>query len=63
MADGDVLTAVEGRPVRTEAQIAALVLAARARRDPNVSAVFWRGDVPWTLVVEMPYPHGSDAPE
>ena len=55
MRDGDVLTVVAGRAVRTEAQIVGLVLAARARHDPGISAVFWRGKAPWALFVAMPY--------
>ncbi len=40
--DGDILTDVEGRPVRTEAQVVGMVLAARSRHAEQMSAVVWR---------------------
>jgi hypothetical protein len=57
--DGDVLTEVAGRPVRTEGQVVGMVLALRARRESSISAAFYRGSERWSLVVEMPYPPGS----
>jgi hypothetical protein len=53
--DGDVLTSVSGRAVRTEGQVIARVIAARARQERNISAVFWHHGAPCSLVVEMPY--------
>jgi hypothetical protein len=57
--DGDVLTEVAGRSVRSEGQVVGAVLALRARRASSISAVFYRGAERWSLVVEMPYPPGS----
>ena len=57
--DGDVLTEVAGQPVRNEGQVVGAVLALRARRAASISAVFYRGQERWSLVVEMPYPPGS----
>jgi hypothetical protein len=42
LVDGDILTEVEGRPVRTEAQVVGMVLAARSRHAEQMSAVIWR---------------------
>jgi hypothetical protein len=53
--DGDVLTAVEGRSIRTEGEVIAAVVAARVHRAPRVRATFYRGGTRWSLVVEMPY--------
>jgi hypothetical protein len=63
LSDGDILIEVEGRPVQTEGQVVGLVLGARSRRAPQVSAVVLRGvhgnagikDERWSLVVAMPY--------
>jgi hypothetical protein len=57
--DGDVLTEVAGQSVRSEGQVVGAVLALRARRAKAISAVFYRGQERWSLVVEMPYPPGS----
>jgi hypothetical protein len=40
--DGDILTDVEGHPVRTEAQVVGMVLAARSRHAEQMSAIIWR---------------------
>jgi hypothetical protein len=42
LVDGDVLTEVEGRPVRTEGEVVAMVLAARSRHAERMAAVVWR---------------------
>jgi S1-C subfamily serine protease len=55
MQDGDVITEVAGRAVRGEGDIVAMVLSARSRQAPTVSAVFYRGKVRGSLVVAMPY--------
>lgn len=66
LTDGDILIEVEGRPVQTEGQVVGLVLGARSRRAPQVSAVVLRRphgangtaagkDERWSLVVAMPY--------
>jgi hypothetical protein len=55
MQDGDVITEVAGRPVRGEGDIVGMVLSARSRQAPTISAVFYRGKVRGTLVVAMPY--------
>jgi hypothetical protein len=57
MQDGDVITEVAGRPVRGEGDIVVIVLSARSRQAPAISAVFYRGKVRGTLVVAMPYLH------
>jgi S1-C subfamily serine protease len=56
MQDGDVITSVAGAGVSTRSEIVTAVMHARARRAKEISAVFWRAEVPWSLVVEMPYP-------
>ena len=56
--DGDVLTQVDGRAVGTEGQVIAAVIAARSRRAPRMSALFFRGAEEWALVVDMPYLDG-----
>jgi hypothetical protein len=53
--DGDVLTEVEGQPVRSKSQVVALVLVGRQRHVPTMSGVFYRDGAPWRLTVEMPY--------
>jgi hypothetical protein len=53
--DGDVLTSVGGAPASSRQAVVSAVLAARAQRAPLISAVFWRADEPWQLLVEMPY--------
>jgi hypothetical protein len=55
LSDGDVLVEVEGSPVRTEGQVIGMVIAARGRRVPHLSAIFFRGAEPMWLTVEMPY--------
>lgn len=54
--DGDVLTEVAGVQVADAGEVVGMVLGARARRAPAISAVFYRGTEPWSLTVEMPYP-------
>jgi S1-C subfamily serine protease len=53
--DGDVLTRVAGAPARSAGDVISAVVAARGRMAPAVSGVFWRGHVPYRLVVEQPY--------
>lgn len=60
--DGDVLTSVGGTPAASRQAVVSAVLAARAQRAPVISAVFWRGDEPWQLLVEMPYLDPPAAP-
>ena len=71
LSDGDILTEVEGLPVRSEAQVVGMVIAARSRHAAQMSAIIWRPSAPahehpqgtqgthngerWTLVVAMPY--------
>lgn len=57
--DGDVLTEIAGRSVRTEGQVVGAVVALRARRVGSIAAAFYRGSERWSLIVEMPYPPGS----
>jgi hypothetical protein len=59
LQDGDVVTHVLGQPVTSRSSVVSLVLQARARREQRISAVFWRGGVPWQLWVEMPYLRGG----
>jgi len=53
--DGDVLTRVAGAPAHSAGDVISAVVAARGRLAPAVSGVFWRGHVPYRLVVEQPY--------
>ncbi len=53
--DGDVLTRVAGVPARSAGDVVSAVVAARGRMAPAVSGVFWRGHVPYRLVVDQPY--------
>ncbi len=53
--DGDVLTRVAGAPARSAGDVISAVVAARGRLAPAVSGVFWRGHVPYRLVVDQPY--------
>jgi hypothetical protein len=55
MRDGDVLTRVEGQPVKSVGEVIGIVLVLRGKLAPHIDAVFWRGGAPWTLVVEQPY--------
>jgi hypothetical protein len=59
MRDGDILTRVAGTEVRSVGTVADLVIRARARQAPEISAEFWREGVRGTLVVEQPYTHGD----
>lgn len=60
--DGDVLTHVSGVPVSDKGQVVNLVLQARARRATQITGRFYRGEEPWLLVVELPYPVPNDPP-
>lgn len=53
--DGDVLTRVAGAPARSAGDVIGAVVAARGRLARAVSGVFWRGHVPYRLVVDQPY--------
>jgi hypothetical protein len=55
LVDGDLLVEVMGAPVRSVEEVVALVLAARARRDREISARVWTTRGALTLVVEQPY--------
>jgi hypothetical protein len=59
MREGDILTRVAGTEVRSVGAVADLVIRARARQAPEISAEFWREGVRGTLVVEQPYTHGD----
>ena len=54
--DGDVLTHVAGRHVRTRGAVVAAVIAARGKRADAIGGRFWRDGEAWQLSVEMPYP-------
>jgi hypothetical protein len=57
LSDGDILTEVDGQPVRSEGQVVGLVVGARSRHAEQVSAVVFRTGAGerWSLVVAMPY--------
>ncbi len=60
LRDGDLLTRVEGVPVRERAQVVSAVLAARGRREATLDALVLRPRagcrVGVHVVVEQPYP-------
>ena len=58
LQDGDVLTEAAGQKASSVATVVGLVLAARARKDPEISGRFFRGSLPFLLTVEQPYPKG-----
>jgi hypothetical protein len=53
--DGDVLTEVLGQPVRSQAQVIALVMVARGANKSTISATIWRGLRAYSITVEQPY--------
>jgi hypothetical protein len=53
--DGDVLTEVLGQPVRSAAQVIAVVIAARGANRPAIAGTLWRGTRSYSVVVEQPY--------
>jgi hypothetical protein len=53
--DGDVLTHAGGAPVRSVGDVASVVIAARGQHAPSVSGVIWRGNQPYSVIVEQPY--------
>lgn len=52
---GDVLTEVEGRPVRSVEDVVVAVGGAVRAKAKAVSGRFWRGGEPWTITVEIPW--------
>lgn len=62
MRDGDILTRVAGAPALSTGAVVELVLRARARQAPEISAEFWRNGARWSLVVEQPYLTRGSAP-
>jgi len=56
LQDGDVLTEAAGQKASSVAAVVGLVLAARARQAAQISGRFYRGNVPFSLTVEQPYP-------
>jgi hypothetical protein len=59
LRDGDVLTEVEGVPVRSEAEVAELVVSLRGRGVRVIHGRFWRGDQRFVVAVEQPYLFGE----
>lgn len=55
VADGDVLTEVLGQPVRSQAQVVAMVMVARNQNMSEISATVWHGTQPYSVTVEQPY--------
>lgn len=53
--DGDVLTHVEGVPVRSVAQVVAIVISCRGAHRSAVRAILYRGARAYGLWVEQPY--------
>ena len=53
--DGDVLTDVLGQHVTSQAQVVAIVIAARSANMATISGTLWRGMRPYTITVEQPY--------
>jgi hypothetical protein len=58
LQDGDVLTDAAGEKASSVAAVVGVVLAARARQAAEISGRFYRGGVPFSLIVEQPYPKG-----
>ena len=56
LQDGDVLTDAAGQKASSVARVVGVVLAARARQAAEISGRFYRGGVPFSLIVEQPYP-------
>lgn len=54
LRDGDVLTAVEGRPVQAEGQVVGVVMAMLARHERRITGEFWRGGRRGSIVVDVP---------
>jgi hypothetical protein len=52
---GDVITEVEGRPVRSVEDVIVAVGGAARAKAKAVSGRFWRGGEPWTITVETPW--------
>ena len=59
LEDGDVLTEAAGQRASSVAAVVGVVLAARSRHSSEISGRFYRGGVPYVVVVEQPYPPGS----
>jgi hypothetical protein len=59
LQDGDVLTEAGGQRASSVAAVVGIVLAARARHSPEISGHFFRGNVPYVVRVEQPYPPGT----
>ena len=54
LKDGDVLTAVEGRPVQAEGQVVGIVMVMLARHARRIAGEFWRGERRGSIVVDVP---------
>jgi len=59
LQDGDVLTEAGGQRASSVAAVVGVVLAARAQHSPEISGHFFRGNVPYLVRVEQPYPPGT----
>ena len=59
MQDGDVLTEAAGQKASSVAAVIGVVLAARARKSPEISGRFYRAGVPFSVTVEQPYPKNT----
>lgn len=59
LRDGDVLTAVEGRPVQAEGQVIGVVLGVLARHARRITGEFWRGTERGSIVVDLPIVSGA----
>jgi len=55
VADGDVLSEVLGQPVKSQAQVVAMVIAARSRNMSEISGILWHGTQAFSVTVEQPY--------
>jgi len=61
--DGDILTDVLGQPVRSAAQVIAMVIAARAANRSIIFGTVWRGIHPYSISVEQPYDMPNCSPD
>ena len=55
VADGDVLSEVLGQPVKSQAQVVAMVIAARSQNMSEISAILWHGAQAYAVSVKQPY--------
>lgn len=54
LKEGDVLTAVEGRPVQAEGQVVGVVIGVLMRHARKITGEFWRGSQHGSIVVDLP---------